>query len=394
GNTVVDNSTNALFIRIDTPAGGTLQPLSVSGRWDDTDIVHMLAENLNIQGTPSGAKRESTAPAVSLVTRTAQTVSGGTLAAGNAYSYRIAMVDPNGYEGQSSQTIAPLTLSGAQNTIFLNRLPTANGEFVSRRLYRSTNGGTFQLVAELNADDVTYLDTGATLGGAISGLGVINRPRPDARLAIDPGVVVKLLGAKIEAEIGAQLIAEGTAAAPIIFTSLNNDQYGAGGSFDTDGGRGGVPLPGNWAGIYGGGFSTISLDHTLISYAGGETDLGGVPASFNAVETHQGKLRIANSILELNDAGTSGGGGNRDGHLPNGPAVIFVRGSQPILVNNVIRNNDNGGQNTLAAVSINANAMNADLVLDYGRSRGELAAFGQYVSNQGPLIRQNKLGGN
>ncbi|MCA9208156.1 MAG: hypothetical protein KDA55_07355, partial [Planctomycetales bacterium] len=38
--------------------------------------------------------------------------------------------------------------------------------------------------------------------------------------------------------------------------------------------------------------------------------------------------------------------------------------------------------------------MNADLVLDYGRSRGELAAFGQYVSNQGPLIRQNKLGGN
>ncbi|MCA9204437.1 MAG: hypothetical protein KDA59_15390, partial [Planctomycetales bacterium] len=99
GNTVVDNSTNPLFIRIDTPAGGTLQPLSVSGRWDDTDIVHMLAENLNIQGTPSGAKRESTAPAVSLVTRTAQTVSGGTLAAGNAYSYRIAMVDPNGYEG-------------------------------------------------------------------------------------------------------------------------------------------------------------------------------------------------------------------------------------------------------------------------------------------------------
>ena len=46
-------STNGLFIRIETPAGNTLQPLTVPGRFDDTDIVHVLAENLVIQGSSS-----------------------------------------------------------------------------------------------------------------------------------------------------------------------------------------------------------------------------------------------------------------------------------------------------------------------------------------------------
>ncbi len=57
--------------------------------------------------------------------------------------------------------------------------------------------------------------------------------RLGARLKVDPGVVVKLSGARIEAERGsAHIIAEGTPDNPIIFTSVNDDRFGAGGTFD------------------------------------------------------------------------------------------------------------------------------------------------------------------
>jgi hypothetical protein len=52
-NTLINNSTNGLFIKIETPVGNSLQPLTVAGRFDDTDIVHVLAENLVIQGSSS-----------------------------------------------------------------------------------------------------------------------------------------------------------------------------------------------------------------------------------------------------------------------------------------------------------------------------------------------------
>ena len=53
-NTLQNNSINGLFIRISTPAGNDLRPMTVSGRWNDTDIVHVVSENLVIQGTPGG----------------------------------------------------------------------------------------------------------------------------------------------------------------------------------------------------------------------------------------------------------------------------------------------------------------------------------------------------
>ena len=54
-------------------------------------------------------------------------------------------------------------------------------------------------------------------------------------MQVDPGVVVKLSGARIEAERGsAHVIAEGTPDNPVIFTSLNDDRFGAAsGTFDT-----------------------------------------------------------------------------------------------------------------------------------------------------------------
>ena len=48
GNRIVDNSINGLFVRLTIPAGSQLEEMTVSGRWDDADVVHVLAENLRI----------------------------------------------------------------------------------------------------------------------------------------------------------------------------------------------------------------------------------------------------------------------------------------------------------------------------------------------------------
>ena len=66
-NNLIDNSVNGLFVRVGTEAGSTAQKLNVSGRWDDTDIVHVLSENLAIAAQPGGAIDRDTAPPVVLV---------------------------------------------------------------------------------------------------------------------------------------------------------------------------------------------------------------------------------------------------------------------------------------------------------------------------------------
>jgi hypothetical protein len=74
--------------------------------------------------------------------------------------------------------------------------------------------------------------------------------RASGRLTIDPGVVVKLQGSRIELERGnAQLYAEGTPQKRVIFTSTKDNRFGAGGTFVVTGGTGNVPLAGDWGGI-------------------------------------------------------------------------------------------------------------------------------------------------
>ncbi len=73
GNTLVSNSTNGLFIRIDTLAGQQLQTLKVGARLDDTDITYVLGENLILEGTPGGSYLDSSRTDVSLVTLNSST---------------------------------------------------------------------------------------------------------------------------------------------------------------------------------------------------------------------------------------------------------------------------------------------------------------------------------
>ena len=276
-NLLVDNSINALFVRIRTQLGEALDRFSVPARWDDVDVVHVVSENLLIDSTPGG--------------------------------------------------------------------PTLNA-------------ATGNLDARL-----------------------------DARLRIDPGVVVKLQGSRIEAEMSSQLIVEGTVEQPIILTSLKDDRFGGSGSFDTSNDLDATdPEPGQWGGLFFNAISKGSLDHTLITFAGGLTPIEGGFDQFAPIEIHQAEVRVTNSLLTHNEGGQSSS--NRNGRGGNQASTIFVRGAQPILVHNSLR--DNAG----SAISIDANALQAPLLSDWGRTTGQIDAYSQFVNNHGPLVRMNLLDNN
>ncbi len=285
GNRLLNNSINGLFVRIETPAGERLERLNVAGRWDDMDIVHVVAENLVIQSTPGGP-----------------------------------IYDP------------------------LTETTTA---------------------------------------------------RTDAQLKIDPGIVVKLDGARIETQIGAQLLAEGLAGREVIFTSLLDNRFGAAGTFRTSTPSAGVldpPGPGDWSGIYIAPAARGSIDHALITYAGGLSRVEGSFAGFNAIESYQGDLRLTNSTLAANANGRGGQSElTREGRGTNGEGAIFVRGAQPIIVNNVIKATEGY---YAGVININVNSLDYTLLADVGRSTGRLEAFDQFFDNQGPLIRLNRLADN
>jgi GEVED domain/Matrixin len=394
GNLLLNNSTNGLFIRVETAPGSPSKKLTVPGRFDDIDIVHVITQNLEIEGTPGGPFLEVEAPPVLLVTLNGQ--SGGTLPVGNTLNYRVVYVDGSGTTSPPSTATRSFTLSAGQGSIRLNNLPPAPTPFTGRLIYRSQDGGIgpYELIAVLNASSTQYVDDGTTLNGILDeNLQGRLRARTDARLAIDPNVIVKLESSRIEVGMGAQLIAEGDTGRRIVFTSKLDDKYGRGGTFDTNNDDSLVNEsaagPGNWGGIYLSPVSTGSFDYTLLTYAGGIIPTDGDFAGFNAIEVHQADLRLTHSIVEQNADGTGGTApADRFGRTANAPGTIFVRGAQPVILGNIVR--DNQG----ALLTINVNSLNSDYLDDYGRSRGLALRFPGFESNQGPLISDNLFGRN
>ncbi|MCA9125525.1 MAG: tandem-95 repeat protein [Planctomycetales bacterium] len=502
GNTLIGNSINGLFIRVDTPTTGTTQTLTVSGRFDDIDIVHVISENLVVTGAPGGAILDNTTPPADLISTAASV--GGTLVPG-AYNYKLTFFDRNGYESIPSNASVTQTLIANQTAISIAGLPSASGDFVGRRLYRSGPGGQgpYELVAVLDRATSTFHDIGKLLGGTLardradisnltttafgtgtlaagdyayrvvmydvagreglasmatptvtvaangavsltglpttqagfvgrriyrsaqggtspyvliadlpdstsaattiltdsgSNLGTllgaeslgVKRPRLNASLIIDPAAVIKLEAARIEGTFGANIIAEGVDGLPIVFTSKLDDTVGAGGTFDTNNnGSATQPSPRDWGGIYMAPTSTLSIDFGRLAYAGGVTKMDGTFRAFNTIELQQAQGRIANTLFENNADGFGGQGpGTRFGRLSNARATIFVRGTQPQIINNEFRNNIG------SVITIDVNSMIDNLQPDSGRQTGAADRDPSFVTNHGPLIRGNRFENN
>ncbi|QDV27539.1 GEVED domain-containing protein [Aureliella helgolandensis] len=382
GNHLVGNSINGMQIRVRTPSA--VEKLTVSGRFDDTDIVHYIPENLEIQGTPGGALQNEQAPS-STGTRLASQA-GGTLGAGS-YTYVFTTIDSAGNEGPASEPTRSLSKGSSTGSIVLSNLPSA----VSRIYRSSANGsGPYILVGQPAASVGTFIDNGSDLGVTL-----VNRlpsvsARLDARLTIDPGIVVKSQGARIDVQTGGQLIAEGTDGNPVVFTSLNDNRYGAGGTFDTANRAGTqAAAAGDWGGIYVGHTSKASLDYAVIAFGGGTTRVEGGFSDFSAIEVHQADLRLTHSRIELNANGsTTTTDEDRGGRGTNSASTIFIRAAQPIIVDNTIINNAG------PAVSANVSALNNIATEDYGRSTGLSQRYELGTGNHGPLIAENRLDNN
>lgn len=532
---VHQNRLNGLFIRIATPNIGVTETMTISGRFDDTDIVHILQENLEIEGTPGGLRTEryeaAQAPVADALPRrpdgqlepgiyiyfvtfvdadgvespaspvspntvlgslptdsnairvtfqqpatgnfvawrlyrlhrtdvtsggpfklithqpitgprsapitftdlgttllgsdltphdpnnpldraeadkndyligparpTATPVTGGTLVDGT-YNWIVTFVGTDGIEGPASPVSRDVVIQpgSAARSVRLDIEQPTLGEYSSWRLYRSspTGRGPYTLVAERPATVASFLDTGGSTGLPFTGSFVhVNRTRADARLKIDPSVIVKLHEARIEASMGAQIIAEGLDGREVVFTSLFDQRYGAGGTFNTANSTL-APAPGNWGGVYVGHTGSASIDQAIFAYGGGATRIEGIFANFNTLEIHQATARVANSVFEYSGDGTRVLGPEDDiervGRGRNSPGVIFVRGAQPILINNIIRNQSVTAAAINPAITINVNALNSDRVIDWGRTTGPIDLFTEMLDNQGPLIRNNIL---
>jgi hypothetical protein len=404
GNRVINNTVNGLFVRTTTPAGNVLEELTVAGRFDDVDIVHVIQENLVIRGNPGGPvlaqATQDHAPPTTLVVPSIVTPPASTPgffgSAAATVEYKLVYLDLLGNESLASQTIVVNVPAGSSGrAVQLANLPIPSGEFVGRRLYRRINGsGEFTLVDQVPAQVTTYVDRNVPRSGELQRLRVlsstIQRPRLDASLTIDPLIIAKLDGARIDVGVGAQLLAEGQDGLEVIFTSLNDDRYGAGGTFDTPNdnldAEPGVPQPGDWGGIFYWADSTGSIEHSVIAFAGGLNRVEGTFTGFNAIEVHQADVRIARNFFEKNAAGTGGQApASRFGRGFNDEGTIFVRGAQPVIIENIVLDNQS------AFININVNAMNSDRVIDLGRQTGLANRRRGHLENQGPLIRDNRL---
>ncbi|MBS0262507.1 MAG: hypothetical protein JSS02_11200, partial [Planctomycetes bacterium] len=244
---------------------------------------------------------------------------------------------------------------------------------LTQNLYITGNPGGLYMP---DPADPTHTDWSANVAGS---------------LVIDPGVILKMSGSTIQLQVGtSQLIAEGTASQPIVITSINDNTFGAGGTFNTANNASTVGAPGDWGGIFFEANTTGSIDHAIIQYGGGSVGINGGFAHFNAIGIQQAQVRVAHTFFGYNDSGDASfdADPSRDGLLSNGPATIFVRGSQPILIDNQFLNNSG------YIISINANALNNLIVNDWGDSVGSLNAENPGYLNYGPLVAGNTFTGN
>ncbi len=392
GNTITDNSINGLFVRVATGTGEDLETLNTTARFDDVDIPHVLAENLVIDGNPGGPRLISSAPS-SLLIRTSTTASGEV--APGSYTYRLTNVNASGAESVASQPTAPVTLDSTGG-VELNQLPTVSGDngFTARRLYRAAidpatgEPGEFRLVAQLNASSTSFVDREAAGTTVLQDDATSLQSRLDAGLKIDAGTVVKLDGARIEARFGGDLIAEGTADNPVVFTSINDRRYGGSGTFNTNGqSDSGELAAGDWGGIYIGQGASGSLDHAVVAGAGGTTRIEGGFASFNPIEVHQGTLRLSNSRLEENASGVGVGADNRVGRGDNAAGSVFILAAAPVIANNEFFNGEG------PAITVDVNSLSSREVNDHGRVSGPIDRI-DVVGNAGPLVQGNVLDNN
>jgi len=196
-----------------------------------------------------------------------------------------------------------------------------------------------------------------------------------ATLTIPAGQVIKMASGYFQTNPsggGGKIIARGTAAAPIVFTSSADDT--AGGDTNGDGALS-APAPGNWTGFYLDGDTGSQFTNVDIRYAGSDAGAGafsvrgptlevenltiresagnGVFVSSGGALTHNGGLLLNNASAGVRVAGGSFSG-SALGFFGSATGVHVHNGSTAAVTGSAFEGN------TTAVVHQGSNAANAD----------------------------------
>jgi Right handed beta helix region len=116
-----------------------------------------------------------------------------------------------------------------------------------------------------------------------------------ATLTIDPGVVVKMNGQLTMLTVNGQILANGTAASPIVITSVQDDSADG---IDSGGDGATVGAPGQWYSINldAAGSYPSSFDHVDVRYGG----WGSVDYGYGALSVSAGTATVSNSRFHDN----------------------------------------------------------------------------------------------
>ena len=266
---LLDTGAGPYFVLVQglNPAGAGV-PLTLSLRYLGFEIVGVSpavgADNGSTAITISGSHFSATT-AVSLVS-----ASGTVLA-------------PTGVQfGNSNTLTATFNLSGVKPQFENVKISDVGQTF--------TDPGAFQVVPNVTTVSGTILTNTQWLSGVVYHVTGMVEVQGGATLTIDPGAIVKFdanLGLTIDA--GASLVADGTTAEPIVFTSINDDAHGG----DTNGnGDATTPAAGDWSQILNEG--TATFDHVEILYGSG---VGNTGLNSGAIHNSGGTVTFADSVI-------------------------------------------------------------------------------------------------
>ncbi len=244
---------------------------------------------------------------------------GGTLDASGATAGApiiFTSLSDNSVGGDSDEDANSVPLPGDWNGI------TDSGQFntsayVQIRYVIQTQSGTISQSQEWSGAQEHLITGNVTIPSGVT-------------LTIDPGAIIKFdLGLNLTVESGGTLIANGTVAQPIVFTSINDESVGTETNEVST-----TPAAGDWDSIYlNGGQATF--DHVSISYGGGPDSVNsglisiigaGSAAAvsdsilsqgfYRGIQAEYGTVNATNCVVSGCDRGIQSG--------LNGPTVVNI----------------------------------------------------------------------